>query len=110
MTTEADVVIITNMKATLVLDQRVILSETSFVEMKMWLVPKPVPASRHSYKYRLAFVVNGVCEIRFDNESGKGDHKHVGNREKPYVFSGPDELVADFLREVTRWQNENRNP
>jgi hypothetical protein len=95
------------MKARLVLDRRVVLSEIAFIEMKLWLMPMPVRASVHSYKYRLAFVANGKCEIRFDNESGKGDHKHIGDAERPYIFAGPDKLVADFLREVTRWQNEN---
>jgi hypothetical protein len=97
------------MKAKLILDRRAVLSEHAFVEMKLWLVPVPVRASLHSYKYRLAFVANGKCEIRFDNESGKGDHKHIGDSERSYAFAGPDKLVADFLNEVTRWQNENGN-
>ncbi len=91
-----------NMKAALLLDRRVVLSQTSFVEMKLWLVPSPVRGSRHPYKYRLALVANGKCVIRFDNEAGKGDHKHIGDRETPYVFAGQEKLIADFLREVTR--------
>jgi hypothetical protein len=97
------------MKAELLLDRRVVLSQSAFVEMKVWLVPAPVRGSTHSYKYRLAFVIGGKCVVRFDNESGKGDHKHVGDREKPYTFTSTEKLIADFLREVSRWRNENSN-
>ena len=35
--------------------------------------------STHDYKYALAYVVAGQCVIRYDNEAGKGDHKHFGD-------------------------------
>ncbi len=62
----------------------------------------PVPGCAHSYKYRLALVVNGICMLRYDNEQGKGDHKHLGDEETPYAFSTPARLVADFWNDVTR--------
>jgi hypothetical protein len=31
-------------------------------------------------------VVDGVCVLRYDNEAGKGDHKHIGTVETAYVF------------------------
>ncbi|HEX7325117.1 MAG TPA: DUF6516 family protein [Rhodanobacteraceae bacterium] len=37
---------------------------------------------------------------RYDNGSGKGDHKHVGNREVPYPFTTLDQLLNDFLAEA----------
>jgi hypothetical protein len=52
----------------------------------------------------LAFVVDEVCILRFDNEAGKGDHKHVGDREEQYVFSNVEQLVSDFLDEIGRWR------
>ncbi len=40
----------------------------------VWQVPSPVPRSAHGFnKYRLALVVNGVCLLRYDNETGKGE-------------------------------------
>lgn len=48
--------------------------------------------------------------VRYDNEAGKGDHRHFDNDESAYVFRTVDRLVADFLDDVTRWRNENRNP
>jgi hypothetical protein len=38
--------------------------------------------------------------VRYDNEAGKGDHKHVGAVEMPYVWRGLEWLVADFIAEV----------
>jgi hypothetical protein len=52
----------------------------------------------------LAFVVEGVCVIRFDNEVGKGDHKHVDGREVPFAFQSPEQLVEDFWREIENWR------
>jgi hypothetical protein len=46
--------------------------------------------------------INGTCLIRFDNESGKGDHKHVGSQEESYRFIDVETLVADFLAEIER--------
>lgn len=45
----------------------------------------------------VALVVKGVCVLCYDNESGKGDHRHWGETEVPYVFTDIDQLVADFL-------------
>jgi hypothetical protein len=51
---------------------------------------------------RLALVVNGVCELRYDNEAGKGDHKYVGQDEVPYDFTTPKALLDDFWNDVER--------
>lgn len=45
--------------------------------------------------------------MRYDNEAGKGDHKHVGPVEMPYRFEGVDKLMGDFGRDVKRWFDEN---
>lgn len=97
------------MNARLIFDQRVVLGDGAFAELVLWEVPSPVRASTHRYKYRLALIVEGVCELRYDNEAGKGDHRHVGDVEKRYRFTTPEQLVADFFRDVERWLNENRD-
>ena len=61
-----------------------------------------LPASAHRFKYRLALVVNGECVLRYDNEAGKGDHRHIHGREEPYAFVDIDRLLADFRAEVER--------
>lgn len=90
------------MKAREIFNRRAVLSPDSFAELVVWEVPFPVPGCTHGYKYRLALVVNGVCVLRYDNEQGKGDHKHLGDAETPYAFSTPAQLVADFWNDVTR--------
>ena len=63
---------------------------TRSVDSAIWRLPQSVRGSEHRFKYRLALVVDGVCVLRFDNEAGKGDHKHVANAEEPYKFNGPE--------------------
>ena len=98
------------MKAVLLLRTRIAYSETAFAELVLWQVPKPMAGSTHRYKYRLAYVVDGVCVVRYDNEVGKGDHRHIDGKESAYTFKTPDKLVADFQRDIARWDHENRHP
>lgn len=72
-------------------------------ELVVWVLPTPAKGSRHSFKYRLALVADGVCVLRYDNEAGKGDHRHVGNREYGYDFVDLDQLVIDFWEDVHKW-------
>ncbi len=97
------------MKATELLRTRVALTEGAFAELVLWRVPTPVPGSTHGFKYRLAYVVNGTCVVRFDNESGKGDHRHFNTRERRYPFETPEKLLADFQADIARWNRENRH-
>ncbi|WP_423246414.1 toxin-antitoxin system TumE family protein [Methylococcus sp. ANG] len=71
-----------------------------FVEIVIWRVPSPVPPSQHPYKYRLVYVVDGERRVGYDNERGKGDHKHIGNQEAPYRFVNPQQLMADFIADI----------
>lgn len=88
------------MQATLLHRDRIELPSGAIVEMVVWRVPKPVLGSAHGFKYRFAYVVKGKCVLRYDNESGKGDHKHLRGRETAVAFAGIDELVAQFIAEV----------
>jgi hypothetical protein len=80
LTTRSAVVINNNMesKARLIEKSRTVVNESAFFEVVLWHLPSPVPGSRHAFKYRPALVVNGVCVLRYDNERGKGDHRHMG--------------------------------
>lgn len=98
---------LSNVKATELYRQRLVLSESRFAELVLWRLPRPVAGSRHSFKYRLAYVVDGECVLRYDNESGKGDHRHVGDSESRYRFTTPERLIADFQRDIERWNHEN---
>jgi hypothetical protein len=97
------------MKAAELLRTRIIYSEEAFTELILWQLPKPVEGSTHGFKYRLAYVVRGDCDLRYDNEVGKGDHRHFGQKESVYKFSRLEQLVADFQRDIARWNRENRD-
>ena len=58
------------------------------------------------FKFRLAYIVEGECVIRYDNERGKGDHRHCGADELDYAFSTPDQLMQDFHADIARWNHE----
>jgi hypothetical protein len=92
-----------NMKAELLMRERRVL-EAGFIEVVVWGLLQPLSGSTHSLKYRLAYVVAGECVLRYDNEAGKGDHRHVGAKEMPYVFVSVDKLLDDFLADVANWK------
>jgi hypothetical protein len=96
-------------KATLLVRDRIAHSDDSFTEIVVWQVPQPLPGSSHSYKYRLALVVRGSCPLRYDNEAGKGDHRHSPQGEARYRFTSLDRLFADFERDVRRFLDEDSN-
>jgi hypothetical protein len=97
------------MKALELLHRRIIYSEEAFAELVLWQLPASLAGSSHAYKYRLAYVIRGVCVLRYDNESGKGDHRHVGRRQFAYKFEGVEALIAAFQNDIERINHENRD-
>jgi hypothetical protein len=95
------------MKAAALIRRRLVLAVNAFVEIAVWRVPQPVPPSTHFFKYRLAYVVDGECVLRYDNERGQGDHRHVGAETSPYTFTTPDQLMNDFSADIARWNHEH---
>lgn len=85
--------------ATLVLRTRTAV-HGGMVEMVVWRVPQPVPPSGHAFKYRLVFVRNAIRVVGYDNERGKGDHKHLREVQSAYLFLDIETLVHDFLADV----------
>ena len=97
------------MKAVQLVSTRIAYSESAFVELVLWRLPNPLKGSAHEFKYRLAYVVRGECVLRYDNEVGKSDHRHFGKKESSYAFTTPDQLIADFQKDIARWNHENSN-
>lgn len=95
------------MKAIKLICNRIIYSESVFAELVLWKLPKPLTGSSHEFNYRLAYVVRGKSVLRYDNETGKGDHRHFDRKVINYVFTTPERLVADFQNDIDRWNNEN---
>lgn len=86
------------------LHERHQVSEDSFAELRIWRVSSSVRGSTHEYKYSLAYVVAGECVLRYDNEAGKGDHRHIGSTEHSYSFYDPAQLMTDFWSDVDKWR------
>jgi len=97
----------TNRKANLIHKRRVSLSPRAFAEFVIWKLPGAIGSGAHQYKYRLAYVVDNKCVVRYDNEISKGDHRHYGSIESPYQFQTLDQLITDFYLDVERWNHEN---
>ena len=74
--------------------------KAGLIELVVWTVSKLVPPSEHGFKYRLVYVVAGQRVVGYDNERGKGDHKHLRGVEVPYRFVDVQTLVADFMADV----------
>jgi len=87
-------------KATLLLHEKVVLPDESIMEIVLWQLPEPTPERPHGFKYRLYYGRRGVCLVRYDNETGKGDHRHFEGEETGYEFSSVEKLVGDFLADV----------
>ena len=94
------------MKAARIFYDRLDYADGAIVEMVIWAVPSPVAGSRHRLKYSLFYGYPGRRLIGYDNERGKGDHRHVEGREEAYAFTTPEALVADFLKDVGRMRGE----
>ena len=88
------------MKARLLARAKEVGDDGSIVEVVIWELPAPVPLSTHCYKYRLYFGRLGQEVVRYDNERGKGDHRHIEGEERPYRFVSVDRLLDDFEQDV----------
>ena len=78
------------------------LPDGSIVEMSIWRLAAPNPERPHGLKYSLYYGRPGERIVGYDNERGKGDHKHIDGREIRYRFVSVEQLVADFLADVER--------
>jgi len=89
------------MKAKLLYRSKNLLEDGYTVELVLWELPDITEDRPHGFKYRLYFGDSeGNCLVRYDNESGKGDHKHIGEKEISYKFVDRDKLIADFYHDV----------
>lgn len=97
------------MKAKEIISRKFEFDDGSIQEIVIWEVPKPVLGSKHSYKYSLYFGRHGQRLVGYDNERGKGDHKHIKGVELPYQFQGVKQLVSDFLNDMEKVKNEEKD-
>lgn len=95
------------MSAVLIIKRRIVFGDRDFAEAVVWKVPSPVPPTEHGFKYRLVYIVDGRRVIGFDNERGRGDHRHDGDQVNEYRFESVDALLNDFAEAIERWRIEH---
>jgi hypothetical protein len=81
----------------------------TITELTLWLVPGSVRGSRHRSKYSLFYGRAGERFVLYDNEPGKGDHRHHQGIEERYEFTTPEQLIRDFLADVRRVRRQRRS-
>jgi len=72
------------------------------VKMVIWALPQPTAERPHGLKYRLFCGRGPSCLVRYDNEAGKGDHRHLGELEEAYRFESLGQLIEDFRADCAR--------
>jgi hypothetical protein len=87
-------------KAMLLLHEKVVLTDEAIMEIVLWKLPEATVDRPHGFKYRLYYGRRGVCLVRYDNETGKGDHRHIRGHETPYEFTSVEQLRRDFEEDV----------
>jgi hypothetical protein len=92
------------MSAVLLFRDKLVIDGT-ITEVVVWQVSPPVEGCSHSFKYRLFFgLMDGKCMVRYDNERGKGDHRHFNGKEEIYTFETLSQLFRDFNADKDEWR------
>ena len=96
------------MRARRILDTKTGLADGRIIQRKVWKLPQPSNTSPHALKYRLYCGKDGRTIVRYDNETGKGDHRHIGPKETQsfYVFVSLVQLFTDFDKDIERLSGE----
>jgi hypothetical protein len=94
------------MKAIRVYAKKEIYQSGLIVEAVIWQLPAATAERPHGLKYRLYCGRKGECIVRYDNESGKGDHIHYRDKEQSYSYLSLGQLVQDFFADIERLTGE----
>ncbi len=95
------------MRAKLIYGEKFVYTDGAIREMVLWQLPKATTDKPYGLKYRLYYgLADGTCIVRYDNETGKGDHKHTRGHQEPYRFTDVETLVADFLNDIEKARRE----
>ena len=97
------------MPATLIEYRKLFLDGGAIVRIKVWRLPVPTAERPHGLKYSLFYGRPGERIVGYDNEAGKGDHRHYRLTEHPYSFRDFETLLADFWRDVRKELDDERN-
>ena len=91
------------MYAKLIYREKFVYADGAVREMVLWQLPEKIAEDPHGLKYRLYYgLSDGTSVVRYDKETGKGDHRHREQQEERYQFKNVETLVADFLEDIAK--------
>ena len=90
------------MDAKLLLKEKFVFDDGAIFEAVIWYLPAPDKERPHRLKYRLYYGYPGQCLVRYDNERGKGNHRHYKDKEENYTFVSIEKLIEDFKADINR--------
>jgi hypothetical protein len=82
--------------------QKLNLDDGAIIQIKVWRLPVTTRVRPHGLKYSLFYGRPGERIVGYDNEIGKGDHRHYRDREEPYRFINYETLIRDFMNDVRK--------
>ena len=90
------------MRARLILDAKTVLTDGRIIQRTVWQLPQPTADRPHGLKFRLYCGKGGQTIVRYDNETGKCAHRHVGPEEVESTceFVSLRQLLQDFIADV----------
>ena len=94
------------MEVELLFRDKYVFKDGAIREMVIWRLPGLDAERPHGLKYRLFYGYHGQCLVRYDNEKGKGDHRHYGVQEEPYSWVSVQQLVNDFKEDIEKMRGE----
>jgi hypothetical protein len=85
-----------------------VLDDGSIVQIRIWRLPRRSPERPHGLKYSLFYGLASQRIVGYDNEAGKGDHRHYHHEESSYRFVSLEKLIEDFWSDVSRERRKKR--
>ena len=94
------------MRAELLFRDKYTFRDGAIREMIIWQLPVTDSERPHGLKYRLYYGYPDKCLVRYDNERGKGDHRHYAKREESYQWVSVQQLITDFRADIEQLRGD----
>jgi hypothetical protein len=88
------------MSAKALFNTKHVSADGMIIQIRIWELPSPNVERPQGLKYSLFYGRPGERIIGYDNEAGKGDHRHFRGREEVYEFVSLERLIDDFEADV----------
>jgi hypothetical protein len=89
-------------RASLLESRKLMLDDGAIIQIRIWRLPRASLERPHGLKYSPFYRRHGQRIIGYDNETGKGDHRHYRDREENYAFVSLERLIADFEADIRK--------